>query len=209
MKTIGSLGLTFALSLGASSAIAQSPPPAPPPPPRPVPAQAPALQRPAILPPPPAPAPAAAPAARGAPVFAPVRAAGRASAVPDSVRRAVVEPSVTPPEGAVAQCGDGTFIVAPAAASACATRRGVLVLMPRRTEPPPAPVRANRAAPVAARAAPPLEATPPAGATMRCKDGRFLTGAAAPGRCDAFGGTAAVLVPGRVAPAPPTATRRP
>jgi hypothetical protein len=44
---------------------------------------------------------------------------------------------------------------------------------------------------------------------MRCKDGRFLTGAPAAGRCDGYGGLAAVLAPPRVAPPPPTTARRP
>ena len=52
-------------------------------------------------------------------------------------------------------------------------------------------------------------AVPPAGATMRCKDGTWLTGAPGEGRCSANGGTAAILAPARAAPPPPARSRRP
>jgi len=47
---------------------------------------------------------------------------------------------------------------------------------------------------------------PPAGATMRCKDGTYLTGTPSDARCAGFGGVA-VLLP--VPTPPPPAPRRP
>jgi hypothetical protein len=117
---------------------------------------------------------------------------------------------VTPPANAVARCRDGTFVVAPSDPSACATHRGVLVMLPQRAAPPPraAAARMPVSAPAAARAAAaPSAAAPPAGATIRCKDGTYLTGAAAAGRCDANGGLVAVLPPAREAPPPPLPRR--
>jgi hypothetical protein len=49
----------------------------------------------------------------------------------------------------------------------------------------------------------------PAGATMHCKDGTYLFGTPAEGRCDGNGGTAAVLAQPRTAPPPPPQVRRP
>ena len=111
---------------------------------------------------------------------------------------------VTPPANAVARCRDGTFILPPNDASACAAHRGLLVRMPEVRTPVPPPART--AAPVSAsRSAAP--AAVPAGATMRCKDGTYLTGAAAAGRCDANGGLVAVLPPARETPPPPLPRR--
>ncbi len=71
----------------------------------------------------------------------------------------------------------------------------------QRAAPPPAPVaRSSEAAP----ATPASTAAAPAGATMRCKDGLWLTGAAAPNRCDRNGGVA-VILPVRTPPPPPRA----
>lgn len=71
-----------------------------------------------------------------------------------------------------------------------------------RNSPDPATVapalRAAETAPVA-----PLQSqTPPAGATMRCKDGTWLSGAPSAARCDRNGGLATIL-PVRAAPPPP------
>lgn len=59
-------------------------------------------------------------------------------------------------------------------------------------------VRAAEAAPVIR----PQSATPPAGATMRCKDGTWLFGAPSAARCDRNGGLATIL-PVRASPPPP------
>ena len=108
-----------------------------------------------------------------------------------------------PPANAVAQCNDLTFVVAPAEPSACAVRGGVKLRLPgvRRT---PAPV----AAAPALRAAEPLAVAirndaPPAGATMRCRDGAWLSGTPSASRCDRNGGLAVIL------PAPPVPPRVP
>jgi hypothetical protein len=44
---------------------------------------------------------------------------------------------------------------------------------------------------------------------MLCKDGTYLLGAPAAGRCDANGGLAGVLPSARPAPPPPSLPRRP
>lgn len=59
-------------------------------------------------------------------------------------------------------------------------------------------VRAAEVAPVVV----PQSLTPPAGATMRCKDGTWLFGAPSAARCDRNGGLATIL-PVRAAPPPP------
>jgi len=111
---------------------------------------------------------------------------------------------VTPPENAVALCSDDTFVLAPATVAACDARGGLKVAMPPRRVPPPAPDTAPGTAPGMApvpmlmQVAP--EATPPAGATMRCKDGTWLTGSPAGNRCVERGGVATILPPERVTP---------
>ena len=80
-------------------------------------------------------------------------------------------------------------------------------MMPGRAA-PPAPV-ARVTAQAAMQAAPAPAAAPPAGATMRCKDGTFLSGAPDASRCDANGGLAAILPAARPAPPPPPRQRRP
>lgn len=70
----------------------------------------------------------------------------------------------------------------------------------QRAAPPPAPVaRSIEAAPTAPAGA----AAAPVGATMRCKDGVWLTGAVAPNRCDRNGGVAVILPIRAAAPPPP------
>jgi hypothetical protein len=139
-----------------------------------------------------------------APAAAPVRPAPASALPPDSVRPAPAAAPAEPPANAVAQCRDGTFVVPPNDASTCASHRGVIVILPQRGTPrPPVAARVPVSAPAAARAAAPPEAAVPAGATMRCKDGTYLTGAPAAGRCDAYGGVAAVLPAPRTAPPPP------
>jgi hypothetical protein len=65
------------------------------------------------------------------------------------------------------------------------------------------------AAPVAMVAAQPTSATPPVGATMRCKDGTYLGGAPSDAACAGHGGLAAAIAAPRTAPPPPTRPRRP
>jgi len=194
------LGAALALALAAAPAAAQAPQ-GPPPPPAPQGSGSPPPdRRPPTAPPPPAAAPAAAraPSATPQPSVTPLLPPPRASALPpDSVRQAAAAGPVVPPAGAVARCRDGTFIVAPSDASACSTHRGVGVVFPQRSAPPRP---AARPVPVAQVAAP--SDAPPSGATMRCKDGTWLAGAPAEGRCEGHGGTAVVLPAPR--PAPPT-----
>jgi len=204
MTNLPLLGAVLVLTLGASRAVAQAPP-ASPPPPLPATTASPVVLRPPTAPPPSTVAPSRAPAATQAATFAPVRAAAPASALPpDSVRPAAAASPAEPPANAVAQCTDGAFVVAPADAGACATHGGVLVLLPQRAEPRrPVAARVPVSAPAAARAA----ALAPDGATMRCKDGTYLTGAPSEGRCDAYGGVAALLAAPRTAPPPPLPRR--
>jgi len=212
MTNLPLFGVVVVLTLGASRAVAQAPRASPPPPPPQTAAPAPVLRPPSVLPPPPARAPSATPAAAAtrAPIAAPVQPLAPASALPpDSVRPAAAAARAEPPANAVAQCKDGTFVVPPNDASACASHRGLLVLMPQRAAPPARAVAARMpvSAPAAARAAAPSDAPAPDGATMRCKDGTYLTGAPSEGRCDAYGGVAAVLPAPRTAPPPPLPRR--
>jgi len=194
----------FALGLALLTpwtAVAQAPASAPPPP-KPV-----VVQAPARVPPPPVASPPPA-GRRAAPVTAvrqpaattTLRAAPAPVGLPlDSTRPKVVVPSA-PPANAVALCKDGTYIVAPGDASACGTHRGLQLAMPQRAAPPAAVSRV--AAPAAAvRATPAATATtPPAGATMRCKDGTWLSGSPAAAACAGHAGLA-MTVPLR-GPAP-------
>lgn len=146
----------------------------------------------------------AAPLAAQGPPADPPAALPPASAAP-TAPAATVAP-VGPPANAVAVCNDQSVILAPAAPSACATRGGVKVTLPAyRAVPAPEAVRPAPKGPTPAT--PSLVSdTPPSGATMRCRDGSWLSGAPAPGRCDANGGTAAILP---VAPPVPPAPRPP
>jgi hypothetical protein len=203
------LGVALALTLDAGGVLAQSPSAAPPPSPVSAPAPGPVLAPPARLAPPPVPvATAGARGASPAPSAAPLRPApAPASALPpDSVRPAPAAAAVMPPANAAAQCGDGTFVVAPSDAAACATHRGLLVRMPK--APPPA-AAARAVAPLAVTRAAAASAAPPAGASMRCQDGTYLFGAPAPGRCDANGGLGAILPGPRTVPPAPALPRRP
>lgn len=70
----------------------------------------------------------------------------------------------------------------------------------QRAAPPPAPVARSTDAAAPTPAA--MDAAP-AGATMRCKDGLWLTGPAAPNRCARNGGVAVILPVRAAAPPPP------
>ena len=112
-------------------------------------------------------------------------------------------PRLMPPPGnAVAQCNDMSFVVPPAQPSACATRGGVKVVLPGARK-VPAPLTT---APSVRSAAPPSATlsrndAPPAGATMRCRDGTWLSGTPSDSRCAQNGGLAVILPAPRAVPA--------
>lgn len=110
---------------------------------------------------------------------------------------------VPPPANAVAQCTDLSFVVAPAAPAACATRGGVKIILPgaRPTPAPPAQAPAVRA-PSPRPSALARDDAPPAGSTMRCRDGSWLSGTPSASRCERNGGLAVIL------PAPPAVPSR-
>ena len=194
-------GVALALGIAGGAARAQNPPP----PPQPVPQ--PAVLKPATAPPPPSPAAGRARGAAQAPTFAPIVAPARLGAPPDSVRPASGAPPAPPPANATARCRDGTYVVPPAVSGACTARGGLLVTIPQRAAPA---IPANRvAAPVAAVAAAPASAGPPAGATMQCKDGSYLSGTPSGAACAGHGGLGAVLPAPRTAPTQPARVRRP
>jgi hypothetical protein len=120
---------------------------------------------------------------------------------------AVAKPAAVPTDSTVALCNDGSFVNQPGTVADCASRGGLRVAMQPR---PKAPVR--RAGPSLSVRPPVAEQGPPAGATMRCKDGTYLSGAAAANRCADNGGMAVILPPPRPTPpaaAAPTAPMRP
>ena len=216
----GGLALTLGLMGGASSAAAQAStntPPAPPPPRAQAPAaepQLPASLRPPTVSPPPAGRPATAAPAASASVAGgqsaarpAVAAPPRPSLLPDSLRpRTTVAATPAPPADGVALCRDGTYLVPPATVSDCASHRGLQVGMPPRAAAPPA-----RVAQAQAQAAPSValaNVAPPAGATMRCKDGSYQSGAPSAGACSGRGGLAAAMPPTGAAPPQPMAPRQ-
>ncbi|CAN5864153.1 hypothetical protein BH11GEM1_BH11GEM1_20500 [soil metagenome] len=79
--------------------------------------------------------------------------------------------------------------------------------------PAPTPLAPPVRTPIAASAVTPAQriasaaAAPPAGATMRCKDGTFLTGAPSEQRCDGNGGVSVTFPAAAPTPQPPV--RRP
>jgi len=200
-RSVRVLSLALIAVFGASHVEGQS---AAPPPPKPVPVAAPALLHPSSAPPPAAVAPRGVKAVSNAPpTFAPIRSVVRASATPpDSVRPKSTATIAAPPANAVAQCVDGSFVIAPNGPDACTAHRGVRVVFPV-SKPPAAPLRVVAAPRIAA----PAQAAAPIGATMRCKDGTYLTGAPAASRCAGFGGVAAFLAPPRPTPAQPLPRR--
>ena len=108
---------------------------------------------------------------------------------------------VSPPENAVAQCNDLTFVVPPSQPAACGTRGGVKVTLPGLRPSPASPA----ATPSVRTEAPPPAANarndaPPAGATMRCRDGTWLSGSPSDSRCDRNGGLAVILPAPRSVP---------
>jgi len=206
----GGLALALGLMVRAIPAVAQTPGNAPPaPPPRPAPTQVAAPRPPASLVPPsvaPPPAgrrPGTAATAAGAPsaarpALAPAPA--RPGVPPDSIRpKAAV--TAAAPAGAVALCRDGTYLVPPSAVSDCSSHRGLQAAMPQRAAPPSAGAAQARvqATPSVALA----NAAPPAGATMRCKDGTYLSDRPSADACSGRGGLAAALPLAGAAPPQP------
>jgi hypothetical protein len=206
------LAAACALAFAASPARAQqAPPSSPPPPPPPAKVDAPLVLVPPSAPPPPAPSAARGPSAQRALTVAAIRAPASGSALPpDSVRPRAPAARLAPTADAVALCSDGAFIVAPGDSTGCASHRGVRVMLQRRAEPPPKASAANTASAANVRALAAqrsVQLAPPADATMQCKDGTYLTGPPAAGRCAARGGVAA-LFPVAAKPVP-VAPRRP
>ena len=119
---------------------------------------------------------------------------------PDSVRPKSAASVVEPPANAVARCADGTFVIAPNDAATCAAHGGVRVVFPGRVTPRPAVAVSTPRAAASPSAA-------PVGATLRCKDGTYLSGTPTVSRCAAFGGVAAVLLAPATAPLPPRPRR--
>ena len=190
----GGLALAAVLPLVPAPGAAQAPA-------QPAASRAPAPPPPLSLAPPPAPGRAA---QRAVPAPAPVVPIKPASPSPDSLRRAAAAPFPAPPANAVALCADGTYLVAPAAPDGCTAHGGLRIrMLPAAPPAPPGAVRVTTG-PAALRAA-----TPPAGATMRCKDGTFLAGAPSDAACTGHGGLAAALPAPRQAPAGPARVRRP
>lgn len=130
-----------------------------------------------------------------------------APATPPTPPKVVVPASAMPPkDSAVALCNNGTFVMLPGTVADCASRGGLRVAMPPRRK---APAR-EAALSLSVRPAI-VEQGPPTGATMRCRDGIYLSGTASADRCANNGGLAAILPakpPAPNAPATP-AVRRP
>ena len=96
-----------------------------------------------------------------------------------------------PPVDAVALCGDGTWVVAPADPSACASRGNAKILFTPTT---------RQATPLTAARSIIAQPTPfaivrPDGATMQCKDGTYLFGAPSDERCWQNGGVGVTFPP--------------
>jgi hypothetical protein len=204
------MGLALSALTLAAPLAAQAPSPSPPPPP-PAPVTAPAVLRPPAAPPPPAAAPTPAPAvaASRAPTETPVLPPERIGRPPDSARPSAPVRAAASPANAVALCADGSFMVPPRDAGACGSHGGLRLLMPPRAAAPPRPLARVAPSPAAIRAAVAAEMPAPSGASMRCRDGTYLTGAPAQGRCDPYGGVAAIIPAPREPPPPPARVRRP
>lgn len=114
-----------------------------------------------------------------------------------AARRQPIPVVIQPPSA-----GGGPLVPpSPAAAVAIPT------LPPLARRDPPPRVAPAMAAATAVSARGPGTDVPPTGATARCKDGSYLTGNPAPGRCGARGGVAVELaIPRQPTPPPP---RRP
>lgn len=138
----------------------------------------------------------------------PTAPAPHVSPSPPPVAQTVIVPAsaLPPTDSAVALCNNGTFVKEPGTVADCASRGGLRVAMPPRVKAPtlaPAPALAPSFSLRPAIA----DQAPPVGATMRCKDGTYLSGTASANRCANNGGLAAILPP--LPPVPPTPAKRP
>jgi hypothetical protein len=124
---------------------------------------------------------------------------------PPTAPRTAPEPVVAPPANAVALCNDASFVVAPAQPSACAARGGLKLVLPTYRASTPADVAPGRVPVAAAVQAALTPSTPPAGATMRCKDGTWFSGTPDAARCVSNGGLAVILPPSNPPVPPPPA----
>ena len=111
---------------------------------------------------------------------------------PDSMKPKPVKvlPS-EPPVDAVALCGDGTWVIAPADPSACASRGNAKILFtPTTRQAPPLAVARSIVSQQT-----PFTNVRPDGATMQCKDGTYLFGAPSDERCRQNGGVGVTFPP--------------
>ena len=123
-----------------------------------------------------------------------------APVVPTPPKTVVPASAVPPKDSAVALCNNGTWVMRPGSPSDCASRGGLRIAVAQRTASPPAlrQVAATVAHPaLVARAA-------PAGTTMQCKDGTYLSGVPAAARCAGNGGVAAIFPAAKTAPPGPS-----
>ena len=111
--------------------------------------------------------------------------------------------ALPPSDSAVALCKNGTWIYGSGSPADCTQRGGLLVAMPKRAIPPSA-IAAAAAVQASVIAPARVALAPPASATMQCKDGTFLYGAASADRCTNNGGLAAIFTHPTPAPARPS-----
>ena len=112
-------------------------------------------------------------------------------------------PASVPSDSAVALCMDNSFVKDPGTVADCAKHGGLRVAMP----PHGNRVVARKAGPAVDLRAAAVNQLAPASATMRCKDGTYLTGAVAADRCANNGGVATIIP--AAPPTPPPPPKRP
>lgn len=125
-----------------------------------------------------------APGAPGAPQGAAVQSKPATPPAP-----LTANPVPVPPDSAVALCMDNTFVKDPGTIADCGKHGGLRVAMP----PHGNRVLAPKASPAFAVRPAAANQAPPAGATLRCKDGTYLSGNTDAARCANNGGLAAIL----------------
>jgi hypothetical protein len=127
-----------------------------------------------------------------------------APATPPAPPKVVVPPSAQPPsDSAVALCNNGTWVMIPGTAADCGSRGGLRVAMVPHAKPP-----VKRTVAVAPNVSAAVVQQPrPAGSTMRCKDGTYLSGTPSADRCSANGGTAVIFGSQQATPTAPVQKR--
>jgi hypothetical protein len=148
---------------------------------------------------------AAAPCVAAAQTQAPTKAAppSAAAGAPSAPRPTTppaplaANPAPIPSDSAVALCMDNTFVKDPGTVTDCAKHGGLRVAMP-----PHSKTVKRKTTPAFSVNAVAVSQTP-AGSTMRCKDGTYLSGTASADRCAKNGGVAAIFSAQAPAPAPP------